>query len=187
MTRPHSAQVAAPISPVKLAHFVLRSRHYQASIDWWKNLLGARIQFSSPFLCFLTYDEEHHRLAIVNTPDLEAPDLGAAGIDHVAFTYADLDSLLSNYERLKAAGVAPHLCINHGPTTSLYYRDPDGTQVELQVDNFPTLDEASAWFHSEAFRANPIGVVFDADIMVEKLRAGTPASVLLKQGSASPS
>jgi catechol-2,3-dioxygenase len=30
---------------------------------------------------------------------------------------------------------------NHGLTTSLYYRDPDGNKVELQVDNM-TMEQA---------------------------------------------
>ena len=44
------------------------------------------------------------------------------------------------------------------PTTSLYYRDPDGNSIELQVDNFATKEEAARYFLSEAFRENPIGV-----------------------------
>lgn len=174
----------APISPVKLAHVVLRSKSYQASIDWWLNLLGAHVQFSSPFLCFLTYDEEHHRLAIINAPDSQDANPAAAGVDHFAFSYGDLDSLLASYQRLKAGGVTPYWCINHGPTTSLYYRDPDNNQVELQVDNFQTGEETAAWFHSEAFRRNPIGVAFDPDVMVERRRAGTPVAMLLEQEAA---
>jgi len=147
-------------------------------------LLGARIQFEDSNLTFLTYDEEHHRLAIVNTPDLPAADRTAAGVDHVAFSYAGLCDLLATYERLKASDVVPYWCINHGPTTSLYYRDPDDNQVELQVDNFPTPEECGAWFRSEAFRANPIGVPFDPDLLAERFRAGTPIHELVRQGSA---
>lgn len=170
------------ISPKKLAHFVLRSRYYQESIRWWMDLLGARIQFQNPFITFLTYDDEHHRLAILNAPNMAAPDPKAAGVDHIAFSYAELSDLLSSYERLKANGVRPHWCINHGPTTSMYYLDPDGTQVELQVDNFDQA-KTTAWFHSEAFRANPIGIEFDPDVLVEKFWAGTPVCELVEQGS----
>ena len=171
------------ISPVKLAHVVLRSQCYAESVAWWTGLLGARVQFENPLITFLTYDEEHHRLAIINVPDSSAPDPHAAGVDHFAFSYADLGHLLRTYTRLKDGAVTPYWCINHGPTTSLYYRDPDGNQVELQVDNFAP-EEASAWFHSEAFRANPIGVEFDPDVLLEKFRAGTPVSALVQQGSA---
>ena len=43
---------------------------------------------------------------------------------------------MSSYARLKGLGIEPDACVNHGVTTSLYYADPDGNQVELQVDNF---------------------------------------------------
>jgi len=33
------------------------------------------------------------------------------------------------------------MIVNHRPTTSMYYRDPDGNRVELQIDNFPTAKE----------------------------------------------
>ena len=40
------------------------------------------------------------------------------------------------YKRLKQQDIVPWWCINHGPTTSMYYRDPDNNQIELQVDIF---------------------------------------------------
>lgn len=45
-------------------------------------------------------------------------------------------------------------CVNHGPTTSIYYRDPDGNDIETQVDNFDTTAEADEFFASEAFAIN---------------------------------
>ena len=76
--------------------------------------------------------------------------------------------------RLKRAGIEPYWCINHGPTTSLYYKDPDGNRVELQVDNFPTADACNRWMHSGDFAANPIGVVFDPDQLLARYEAGEP-------------
>jgi hypothetical protein len=40
--------------------------------------------------------------------------------------------------------IRPFYSINHGPTTSLYYTDPDGNRVELLVDNFATAGEGQA-------------------------------------------
>ena len=74
-----------------------------------------------------------------------------------------MGELLDNYERLAARGIRPFRCINHGPTTSMYYADPDGNRVELQVDNFATPEEATAWMASPEFAANPIGVDFDPE------------------------
>ena len=172
------------IRPVRLAHFVLRSNHFADTTAWYRTVLGAEPVFDNPFICFLTYDDEHHRLAIVNTADAPDAPTGCAGVDHIAFTLASLGDLLSSFRRLHNLGIQPHLCINHGPTTSLYYRDPDGNQVELQVDNFDTPEALKGWFESEDFAQNPIGVTFDPDKLIERFEAGHPIEELVKQGSA---
>jgi catechol-2,3-dioxygenase len=136
-------------------------------------------------LSFLTYDDEHHRIAVVNVPGL--PDMTpAAGVDHIAFTFASLGDLLHTYRRLRDAGIAPYWCINHGPTTSLYYRDPNGVQVELQIDNFADLETLNGWMQSDAFRNNPIGVEFDPEVLGTRFDRGDPLGDLVQQGSAPP-
>ena len=62
--------------------------------------------------------------------------------------------------------------INHGPTTSLYYQDPNGHRVELQIDNFETTKALNAWFRSPAFAENPIGVEFDPELLLARHRKG---------------
>jgi hypothetical protein len=47
-----------------------------------------------------------------------------AGLHHMAFTFKSLGELLETFTRLKDGGIRPFWCINHGPTTSMYYRDP---------------------------------------------------------------
>lgn len=177
-----------PIAPARLAHVVIRARNYDAMVKWWTELAGARIATTTPIFSFLSFDEEHHRIALVNMAQVSlgpppAADPSASPIDHISFTYPDLGALLSVYERRKAMGLKPHKCINHGTTTSLYYCDPDGNQVEVQVENFPTMAEADAFLTSDAFRANPIGVEFDPEVLVERYCAGVPVTDLLKPGS----
>lgn len=151
--------------PLKLAHVVLATRQFDASVRWWRVVLGARTMFRNEMLCFLSYDDEHHRVALINSPHHSPLQREAAGVDHVAFTYATLDDLRHTYARLKGHGIQPVWCINHGPTTSLYYLDPEGVKVELQIDNFASLQELDAWFHSGDFAANPIGVEFDPEVL----------------------
>ena len=171
------------VSPSKLAHLVFRTPRYDAMVQWYCTVLGASPVFADAMLTFITYDEEHHRVAFVNLPQLADLNPMAAGVDHVAFTYRSLDELLATYERLKGAGILPQWCINHGPTTSMYYCDPDGTRVELQIDNFATNEELDAWFRSGAFALNPIGVEYDPDRLLEMYRAGTPVERLVQQGA----
>jgi len=170
--------------PAKFAHFVLRVRNLEESIAWYQTVLGMQIVHRHAKLAFLTYDEEHHRLAMFETPVKDATLPGSAGLDHVAYTMASLGDLLATYERLKGKGIAPVWPINHGPTTSLYYADPDGNRVELQYDNFPTEAELKGWFQSGTFAKNPIGVVFDPERLVARYRAGDPLEELVQQGSA---
>ncbi len=173
------------IVPAKLAHVVFRTRCLEDMQRWYCTVLGARIVFANPFIAFLTYDDEHHRIALAEIPGLApAPDEPAVGLEHVAFTYATLGDLLLTYERLKGEGITPYWCITHGPATSLYYRDPDGNQVELQIDNFPTAEALAAWFQSGAFADNPIGVVFDPERLLARFRNGDPVAELVQQGSA---
>ena len=171
------------VAPAKLAHVVLRTRRFDEALRWWTQLVAGQVVYANGFLGFITYDDEHHRVALINVGSgAEGP--GGAGLDHVAFTYATLGDLLETYARLRNAGVEPHWCINHGPTTSLYYRDPDGLQAELQIDNFPTLDALAEWFASGAFATNPIGVEFDPEQLLARYEAGVPVDDLVKQGSA---
>lgn len=182
VTQSGGAQVRDRIvSPQKLAHFVLRTSRFEDLVDWYQTVLGAVPAFKNDFLAFLSYDEEHHRVAILNVPDLEPQPEGVVGVHHNAFTYGSLTDLLETYERLSGKGILPVFPINHGPTTSLYYADPDGNQIELQVDNYPTIEEATAFFYSEAFAENPIGVEFDPNELLRRLRAGEPEEDLKRR------
>ena len=174
------------VKPSRFAHFVLRVTDLQASIAFYEKLLGMRVVHQSSFIAFMTYDEEHHRIALVVTPVADQAPPGAAGLDHVAYTYPSLETLLGSYLRLKPLGIAPVWSINHGPTTSLYYADPDDNRIELQVDNFDSEKQAQEFVESAAFAANPIGVEFDPDQLVARFEAGDPIEELKKQGSAKP-
>jgi catechol-2,3-dioxygenase len=105
-------------------------------------------------------------------------------MDHVAYTFNELGDLLSHYVRLKNEGIKPVWTINHGPTTSMYYEDPDGNRVEFQVDNFETEAELKGWMSTDVFEKNPIGVQYDPDKLVARYEQGDPIEELVKQGSA---
>lgn len=68
--------------------------------------------------------------------------------------------------------MTPFWCVNHGQTTSLYYHDPDGNEIETQVDNFDTSEEATAFFGSAKFEENPIGVDSDPEDLATRLQSG---------------
>jgi catechol 2,3-dioxygenase-like lactoylglutathione lyase family enzyme len=173
-----TAAATAIVSPSKLAHFVLRTNRYAQTLAWYKTVLNATASFESEHLAFLAYDDEHHRVAILNIPTLTDQPEAIAGVHHIAFTYSSLRVLLENFERLAALGITPVYTINHGPTTSLYYADPDNNQLEFQVENFATVAESAQFFFTPAFAENPIGVEFDPGELLARLRAGESEEVL---------
>jgi catechol-2,3-dioxygenase len=171
-------------SPTKFAHVVYRTYRYEEMIAWYQSVFGARVQQGGPVLTFLTYDDEHHRMAFINL-DLVLPQgrelTGKAktGVDHLAYCYASLRVLLSNYARLRDLGIKPYWCIHHGITVSMYYADPDGNQMEFQVDCFDNNEDANRFMTGPGFEVNPIGVEYDPEDYLKRLQAGVPEQNLL--------
>ncbi|KFY23045.1 hypothetical protein V491_02652 [Pseudogymnoascus sp. VKM F-3775] len=176
------------ISPISLAHVVLRTANLQRMIDYWTLFLGATIVFQNDIIAFLKYDDEHHRIAFIADPSAQ-PQLGegkGAGMHHVAFTFASLSDLVQAYKQRKELGVLPTWCVNHGLTTSMYYTDPDGNQIETQVDNFDTPEEAEEFMQGALFRENPLGTDFDPEELDEKIQSGVEDSILKKRVEIGP-
>lgn len=183
MTASH-ATPAGRIVPMKMAHLVFRCADRKAMVDWYRKLFQAELVFEDDILTFITYDDEHHRLAFFNMPHLPPKAEETTGMHHIAYSYASIADLLNTYLRLKQEGIRPYWCINHGPTTSLYFRDPEHNDIELQVDNFVEAADAAAFFHSETFANDPIGLEFDPDAMVALWRSGASDAELCRLGTA---
>lgn len=174
----------ARIRPSKFVHVVYRTQRFQEMLDWYCFVFDAKIQHQNPAIAFLTYDDEHHRFAFIDLTavkpgDAETERKGLIGVDHVAYTYASLEDLFENYQQLKEKGVEPYWCIHHGMTISMYYADPDGNQMEFQVDVFESSEEANNYMCGPITEANPIGVEYDPEDWLAQMRAGTPASEFL--------
>jgi catechol-2,3-dioxygenase len=181
----------ARIRPSRFVHVVYRTRQFDKMIAWYQAVFDCKVQYQNPVLAFLTYDEEHHRVALINLAAVmpEAPPSGPrnpVGVDHVAYTYASVDALIENYAQLKEKGILPYWCIHHGVTMSMYYADPDGNQMELQVDAFADADAANAFMHGPGFATNPIGVEYDPEEILAKIKAGAPGSAFLHRQSDLP-
>ena len=164
----------------RLAHIVLMTRQLPQMREWYSKVLGAHVVYENPVLCFLTFDEEHHRLALLSPPDAPMVDRTplTVGMHHSAYTFKTLNDLLERHAELAADGIEPLTPIQHGVTTSLYYRDPDGNMVELQIDNFASPEEATAYMMGAEFAGDPIGPAFDPRLMRQALMAGTPTAQL---------
>jgi catechol-2,3-dioxygenase len=174
-----AARTRPRVVPDRLAHVVLRTQQFEPMMAWWSNVLQADIAFKNAFIGFLAFDDEHHRVAIVQPPNVGSPAENLPGLDHVAFTYAGLADLIATYERLKADGLLPYWVVNHGPTLSLYYRDPDGNQAELQIDRFASSEEATDFLMSKAFANHPVGHSVNIEDLVRRFHAGEDEKALI--------
>lgn len=180
-----SVKTDAP-SPTKFAHAVLRSGQPDALAAFWCELLNGRIVFQQGPITFITYDDEHHRLAIAAVPGAQPSSASTSGLDHLAYTYKSLEDLAATYYRLAGAGIEPAWCINHGPTLSMYYQDPDGNKAELQIDLFDSMEESIAWMRSPEFAENPIGIRFDPEKLFADFEAGIPKEHLTQRRKLEP-
>jgi catechol-2,3-dioxygenase len=174
----------------QLAHVVYQTRQFAAMLAWYDQVFGARIVHQNPAMAFLSFDDEHHRFAVLNL-DVVAPGgpghHGAVGVNHIAYSLPSATALITLYRRLKQQGIKPVWPVHHGFTLSLYYDDPDGNRSEFQVEALPPGAGAD-YMNSPAFAANPVGVVFDPDHLLARFEAGADEAELLAmpEGPVSP-
>lgn len=66
------------------------------------------------------------------------------------------------------------------------YQDPDGNQLETQVDNFDTSEEATEFMMSKFFTENPLGVDFDPEDLIKRLQSGESDASIKKRKEVGP-
>lgn len=164
-----------PITRPVFHHTTFATLKLDEMVAFYEKVAGLEPVFHGEEGVWLTNDEANHRIALLALPGLKAPeDKGhTAGLHHTAFEYADFDQWLDNYERLAAEGIRPFLNLDHGMTMSMYYQDPEGNGVEIQVDAFGDWSKSKEWmWASQEFGDNPIGAPFDPDRLVAARAAG---------------
>jgi catechol 2,3-dioxygenase len=131
-----------------LNHLVINVRNMEESHRFWTEMLGlqqvARLVAGDPSemqrrMQFYSADHgdgqlSHHDIAFVEVPGLPTPPADAAlvsAIAHIAIAFPDRETWLRQLTYLQAQGVKFDRRVEHGPTHSLYIRDPNGYSVEL--------------------------------------------------------
>jgi len=179
---------AAVVSP-KLAHFILNTSNYEATKQWYLEVLEATIgiETSDQTACFLRIDESHHRIGMFKVGETDdslamtrpgATDGIKARMNHFAFEYATLEELLETYERIALSAIIPKLCLNHGPTMSIYYEDPNSNGVELYYDTKYSEEQISEFYAGGdryVLGARP----FDPSEVLKELRNGKTIAELI--------
>lgn len=147
----------------KLQHFGLVTANLDATIEWYRHVLGMTVNHRfdnqggtkggpSFRAAFVSNDEVHHRIVFFEVPGFAANGGRGrqAGMQHVAFEYQRLDDLLGTYVRLKQLGIKPEFAAEEGFQTVFNYLDPDGNAVELNVNNY-----GNDWTATEHMRNPP--------------------------------
>jgi hypothetical protein len=107
-------------------------------------------------------------------------------MQHIAFTHSSLRELLTAWTGRKNIGIEPVWTVNHGPTMSMYYRDPNGNHIEMQADVFETAEEATLYMMGPEYSENPLGADFDPEDLLRRLDAGEPEKKLMKRPNVGP-
>lgn len=186
-----------PSSALKISETILKTGRLDAMKAWYEAVLevgpffehapapgtrpgdyGGQTRASDLRMCFfrLSLDYPHTQtIGLFEEPGTgPEPARGAPGLHHMQLMATSLDDLCARYERLRDKGMRPHRTADHGPMTSFYYRDPDGNNVEITAQNFPTLEAMIAFMASDEFKANPSGAELDPEAFVagRRNRAG---------------
>jgi catechol-2,3-dioxygenase len=173
-------------SALHLSHFGLRTRNLPAAVEWYAKAFGAQVRFQNEMAAFMSFDDEHHRFVLWDDGDTSDKPGTAGGVDHIGFGCGGPAELAKAYERLKEEGILPALCVNHHFTSSLYYRDPDGNEVEITCDNFPSKAECSAFMQTpemaRAMQPPFFGSEFDPEELVRLRNSDAPESELARIG-----
>ncbi len=165
----------SPLRPARFGHIVLRTKRFKQMAPWYKTVLNAEALFEIPHGAFLTFDDEHHRVLIVEDPALVDRPPMAEGVAHYAYLFNSLDDLMTTYARLRDENqITPTYCVNHGFQFSLYYHDPDQNEVELGCDNFPSREAMNEWFENGEFAKNFFGYNFDPEDVFKMHQDGVP-------------
>ncbi|MFZ0230113.1 MAG: VOC family protein [Mycobacterium sp.] len=158
----------------KFAHVVFQTSQPNRMRDWYCAVLDGHVVYQDQALCFITYDAEHHRVALMTLPvEAQPKHSTTACAHHVAYTFENLDELLDRYVLLRDQETIPAVCIAHGVTTSMYYQDPDGNFVEMQIDNFATPADATNYMRGPEYAGDSVGPAFDPEAMLAARRSGT--------------
>jgi catechol 2,3-dioxygenase-like lactoylglutathione lyase family enzyme len=144
-----------PIAPANLHHIGLRTARFEEMRAFYHIFLDVRpVLEIEGNVGFYTFDGAHHRLVLFEDPACTQVVLNHVGMHHLAFIHSSVDDLMRVYQRLKRQGIFPRFAMDHGPNTALYYQDPDGNLMELQIDNFGPDTRKGLEFFSQ-FQSHP--------------------------------
>ena len=135
-----------------LSHVGVYTEDMEKSIEWYEEMLGFRLsdkrspgppepalQATAPHgIAWMSNTDEHHNLVLVQLAPEEIGRLlpfgGRGSLQQIALDIDSIDALLSAHEYLAGKGVdivVPPRPQNWSGGMKFYFRDPDGTKLEI--------------------------------------------------------
>jgi catechol 2,3-dioxygenase len=125
----------------RIGHIVIKVRELERSRKFYTDVLGlteTMVMKEAKMAFFASNARDHHEIAVAEVgADAAGPQVKQVGLFHIAFRLRNEGELRAAYEELKAKKVPITWTVDHGITKSVYFRDPDGNQLELYCDNTP--------------------------------------------------
>ena len=125
----------------RIGHVVIKVRNLERSRKFYTEILGMDVMMEIPAIpgIFLANNRrDHHEIALFEV-GAEADGLHGRqiGLAHIAFRLRNEQDLRAAYKEFKEKDVPISFTVDHGVTKSIYFRDPDGHELEVYVDNSP--------------------------------------------------
>lgn len=170
------------VTPQYLAHFVLRSEHPEEAESFYGTLLGADKHWESPFIKFLSWDEEHHRVGVFtafspvgmkNAPPVAPRVPNSVGVHSMQWSFFNLAELLAAAKRLARRGAQPFKALRDAAGVSLYYHDQDKNVCELRCG--PPAAPANAYPAGEEVTVEALEATLSEPLPLRGLPPTLPA------------
>lgn len=129
------------IKPDRIGHVVIKVRDLERTKKFYGEVLGLQLMMELPQIkmaFFASNGRDHHEIGCVEVgADAAGNQPKQIGLVHIAFRLRDEDHLRAAYKEFKERDVPISFTVDHGITKSIYFRDPDGNQLEVYCDNPP--------------------------------------------------
>ncbi|MBV8454462.1 MAG: VOC family protein [Deltaproteobacteria bacterium] len=129
------------IKTERIGHVVLKVRNLEHSRAFYTEVLGMDVMMEIPAIpaVFLANNRrDHHEIALFEVgAEAEGLRTKQIGLAHVAFRLRNEQDLRAAYNEFKEKHVPISFTVDHGVTKSIYFRDPDGHELEVYCDNSP--------------------------------------------------
>jgi catechol 2,3-dioxygenase len=125
----------------RIGHVVIKVRELERSRKFYTEVLGMDVMMELPMIpaVFLANNRrDHHEIALFQVgADADGLRGKQIGLSHIAFRLHNEQDLRAAYKEFKEKGVPISFTVDHGVTKSIYFRDPDGHELEVYCDNSP--------------------------------------------------